>query len=262
MPQPAASQRAHIVRLLLVVTMAGVALAGLLWAKSRPPAYLAQIDIVLVAPEGREPENPLAPATEGFVDLAGIVAKSVSGSSAADRDVSQGVTLLGQGMRTGWLVRQPNEGNQWVYNFDRPVLSVQAAGHTPEEAEATAGSVVARVRADVAAREMAGGVAPSQRAVVILNPAIPSVYEFAGSSKRAMVAVLVMAFLVGLLLNGLLSRRLCRAEERKHRAVRHPDQPTSGTAKASMSVSSGTVQTPGSAVGTVANLDRPVGGGR
>jgi hypothetical protein len=198
-------------RALLALAVGALTAAGLVWVKQQPPAYLAQVDVVLIPPEGVKPENPLAGSSAGFVDLAGIVAKSVSGASAADRDVSQGVTLLGQGLREGWIVRQPNQGNQWVYSFDRPVLDVQAAGATPEEALATADEVVERIRVDIAAREKAGDVITAQRAHLVLNPPTPAVYRFDGDRKRAFVAVLVVGLLVGLLLNGVLAGRRPRA---------------------------------------------------
>jgi hypothetical protein len=158
-----------------------------------PGVHMARFDVVLAAPVRND--NALDGSSDRLADLAGITAKSVSGDLDGAATVSD-VSLAGQG-RLGWSVRQVNEGGQWTYWFPRPVLDVQIAGHDEAAVRRQVGEVVERIRADIAAREDAAGVAEDNRVRTLLAPPVPEVTYSDGDRIRAAAVVLALALLLG-----------------------------------------------------------------
>ena len=138
---------ARAVRVMLAVVVFALGLGGVWWTGHNTGVFLAEVDVVLFPPQGEDPNNALTDPSRGFVDFAGIVAKSVMGASSNPAPVSESVTLVGMGVSEGWVVRQPNDGGQWSTSFSRPVLNVQATSHDPDQALARLQDVVAKITA-------------------------------------------------------------------------------------------------------------------
>jgi hypothetical protein len=155
-----------------------------------PGVYLAQVNVVLLAPQETTPVNVLGGTAGKLTDLAGITAKSVQGGVNGGKTVSSEVTLAAQGIREGWLVRQPNEGGQWNYSFSKPMIDVQVTGHSEQFVIERLNAVVAMVGVDIRRREVAAGVAEDNYVRTILSPAQPEVFFNDGDRRRALLGLL------------------------------------------------------------------------
>jgi len=184
------------VTLAVLVCLLGA--GGVWWTGHNTGVFLAEVDVVLLPPQGEDPNNALTDPSRGFVDFAGIVAKSVMGASSNPAPVSESVTLVGMGISEGWVVRQPNDGGQWSTNFSRPLLNVQATSHDPDQALARLYDVVGKIRGQIDAWQDAYSVAPRNRAAVTLNPTAPALYYYNGDRKRAAAGVVTVTVLVTL----------------------------------------------------------------
>ena len=187
---------ARTVRLMLAVVVFALGLGGVWWTGHNTGVFLAEVDVVLLPPQGEDPNNALTDPSRGFVDFAGIVAKSVMGASSNAAPVSESVTLVGMGVSEGWVVRQPNDGGQWSTSFSRPVLNVQATSHDPDQALARLQGVVAKIRGQIDAWQDIYSVAPRNRAAVTLNPTTPALYYYNGDRKRAAAGIVAVTVLV------------------------------------------------------------------
>ncbi len=187
---------ARTVRLMLAVVVFALGLGGVWWTGHNTGVFLAEVDVVLLPPQGEDPNNALTDPSRGFVDFAGIVAKSVMGASSNAAPVSESVTLVGMGVSEGWVVRQPNDGGQWTTSFSRPVLNVQATSHDPDQALARLQGVVAKIRGQIDAWQDTYSVAPRNRAAVTLNPTTPALYYYNGDRKRAAAGIVAVTVLV------------------------------------------------------------------
>ncbi|GAA1788817.1 hypothetical protein GCM10009748_24340 [Agromyces lapidis] len=193
------------------VLVAGVLLTGLalVVVLSVTPTYFAHVHVVFVPPASSE-QNILVRPTDSLVNLAGVVARSVQSGGSA-QPVSAEVTLLGEGETEGFLVRQPNRGGQWQYEFVEPVIDVQAVGATPDEAMASLDRALAEIDAATTELQDAQGVPESARVVTTLNPSTPQLESQSGSRVRAVTATVLIGVILTLSaagLGGAVPRRL------------------------------------------------------
>jgi hypothetical protein len=201
------------------VTLLGVLVAALaVFATTTvPPLYFAQAQVVLLPPTSAQP-NGYTDTRESLISLAGVVGRSMPQADDASQPVSDGVTLLGEGRRDGFTVRQQNVGGQWEFRYDKPVLEVQVVGATPGEVTGTMGQALRAVESTLVELQDAQGVGPADRIRTAVNPTAPQVSERTGSAARAKIA----AALAGLLTTGLVLALLGR---RPIPAVRGPKEP-------------------------------------
>jgi hypothetical protein len=187
------------------------------WAMKSPPVYLVQDRVVLLPPAAADP-NGLTEASRSVIDLAGVVARAIEGSGGQSQPVSDGVTLTGEGIRSGYSIRQPNSGGQWKFSFDQPVLDVQAVDATPAKARAQMQLALDEITKTLTSLEDAQGTSAENRARMSLNPATPQISEQDGSRPRAIAASIFTGAIVTLaLLSGL---------GRKKPPLRLPDRRT------------------------------------
>lgn len=171
------------------VTLGGAALTALAVAfvLSGTPLYYGQVRVVILPPQAAL-TNGYANTDESLVNLAGVVARSIQGASGDTEPVSEGITLVGQGVRDGFSVRQPNSGGQWQYRFDEPVLEVQAVGPTPAVVRAHVQQGVDSVVHTLDELQNAQGVDEQNRVRIQLNPTETQIFEQNGSRVRALAA--------------------------------------------------------------------------
>jgi hypothetical protein len=175
--------------------------------------YYSQADVVLLPPEGINTPNIFATTnTSGPVNMAGIIGR-IMAQHAAPQPVSDQVTILGEGIRDGYIVRQPNDGGQWEIQFKRPILDVQVAGDSPATVKATLDRVVAEIETDLRNLQISAGTARDNMIQARLSPPVPSVFYVKGSAARAGLATLVLG--LGLSLAG--ARALDRVLVSRHR---------------------------------------------
>jgi hypothetical protein len=174
--------------------LAGVCLTGVLAVHVVLLAgvYHQEVNVVFVWPQGPRTSNAFLHGEQTLVSTAGVVGRIVAGSNSDAQVVSDTVTLVGEGIRHGYLVRLPNSGGQWALNFDRPVLDVQAAGSTPQEVQQTIKTVVARINHELNAMQSASRVPTGVRITTRMSPPSPVLLYSKGSRVRALAVTLVL----------------------------------------------------------------------
>jgi hypothetical protein len=169
-------------------------------AAQAPGVYFTRLYVVFLPPLSTANPNTFSAAdNSNVIAMAGLVGQAVSSRDSA-QPVSDGVTILGEGISHGYLVRQPNDGGQWAVNFDRPELDVQVAGGSPAEVLATLSQVLQKIDNETRSRQEAAGTATKNMITTRLSPSTPDVYLVKGSRLRAGLAALLLG--LGLSLAG------------------------------------------------------------
>ena len=189
------AMRRWIVTVICVLLTAGAAV----WAMKAPPLYFVQVRVVLLPPATPD-TNGLTFPSRSVIDLAGVVARAIDGSGGQSQPVSDGVTLPGEGIRSGYSIRQPNSGGQWKFTFDQPVLDVQAVDSTPARARVQMQVALDEISSTLTSLENAQGTSTANRARISLNPATPQIFEQTGSRSRAVIASIFTGVIVTLAL--------------------------------------------------------------
>ncbi|WP_168626105.1 MULTISPECIES: hypothetical protein [unclassified Cryobacterium] len=189
------------------VTLAGLALTGvaIVWVMQAPPVYFAQASVVLLPPESAV-QNAYSDAPRSLIDLAGAVAASVQGSGGDASDVSDRVTIVGEGYREGYLVRQPSVGSQWEYRFEDPVLEVQAVANTPDGARAQMEHALDTVQDTIDEFQDEQQLDVASRVRTQLVPSEPQLSEVGGNTVRGVGLTALAGLLATLAVLGTLGR--------------------------------------------------------
>jgi hypothetical protein len=169
--------------------------AGLLWASSVPGVYYQQVRVVFLPPAAPHSPNRYQHLSGSVILTADRVARELGLDPRSPQPVSPLVSIVDQGIRQGSIVRLPNTGGQWAYNYEDPVLDVQVAGPTPAEVRAVSRELVNRIRQRMLTDQVAAGVRPSLRIETTLSPPAPPVLYAHGSAGRAGAAVLVLGLM-------------------------------------------------------------------
>ncbi|TFB51738.1 hypothetical protein [Cryobacterium tagatosivorans] len=188
----------------------GVTLAGLLltatavfWVISVPEVYSSHVRVVLLPPISDEP-NGYADSSRSLVHLAGAVAREIRGTGDIPESVSGDVTLARAGYHDGFEVRHVNAGGQWKYQFDDPVLDVQAVGATRAEAQSQMTRALQAVESTLTRMQDAEAVPAEDRVRTRLNPPAPQLRVEDGSRVRALAATVLAGVMLTLGILGSL----------------------------------------------------------
>ncbi len=157
--------------------------------------YIGQVDVIFTAP-AVERTNDLNTTSQSLISTAGVVAMRVNGLHPLNQPVSDSISLADQGTLNGTLVRLPNAGGQWQYNFDRPTLDVQATGQTYPAVDRRLTEILAQIRTALADIQESAGVDQSHMIQTRLSPSAPIIMYRSGSKLRAVLAII---FLLGVL---------------------------------------------------------------
>lgn len=168
-----------------------------MWAYRAHGAYQGTIQVTFASPKPADARDPFTramnPLTSEYrhslIDLAAITVRAVTGLHTPPQAVSGDVTLLDSGIDDGSSVIQPNVGGQWSYSFSEAGMQVQATGPSAEVVSSKIDDIVARIRANVTAREDAKHVAASQRVKILVSSGPPPVYFVTGSRIRALAGM-------------------------------------------------------------------------
>ena len=175
-----------------------------------PGVYYQQVNVVFMWPQPpQNKENTFQYGSNTLIKTAGVVARAVSGREGATT-VSETATLAGQGIRHGWSVRLPNSGGQWAYDFEQPVLSVEAVGTTPAEVIATTSKAVTRIDAELSSLQREEKVPGWLMIRTRLSPPTPLMQYSQGSRTRALLVTLIVGSALTLTAVRLVDRRLRR----------------------------------------------------
>ena len=202
-----------------VITVVGIALtaAAVLLVGQQPGVFRGQVNVILLQPEPF-PGNALAETTDSLISTTGVVAQLVGGQGGTSRSVSDQVTLVGEGLRQGYSVRQPNSGGQWEYRFESPVLDVQSAGPTLGDARAEMSAALTRIEAVLDKLQSDASVDAALRIRTQLSPNQP-VYTYAHGSRIRAYAGALMSGALATFGGVLVAERLADRRERRRRAA-------------------------------------------
>jgi hypothetical protein len=175
-----------------------------------PPVYSSQASVVLLPPASAA-QNGYSDAPRSLVNLAGAVAASIQGSGGDASPVGERVTIVGEGHREGYLVRQPNAGSQWEYRFEDPVLDVQTVASTPDEARELMTHALETVQDTIDDFQDEQQVDESSRVRTQLVPSEPQVREVGGNTMRGIGLTALAGLVATLAVLGALGRPRPRA---------------------------------------------------
>ncbi len=196
----------------VLVGVLAVTLGGVVALHRDAPLYWGRVDVVFFSPPNAQVQsNVLTSADESVIFFAAAVQRVVDAGHPRPALASPDATLYGTGARHGFSIRLYNSGGQWVSNYERPVLSVQAVGTSQAEAQEMLESVVREVQ-DVAARQqVASGASSGSMITTEVSPTLVSVTRLNGSWTRAAAALGLLGFVVAaasaVLVDNHLSRR-------------------------------------------------------
>jgi hypothetical protein len=190
-------------------------LVAVLALSARSGVYYTSVDVQLIPPEHMTVTGSPSP-TDSLVALAGMVQRQVGDDTGRTEPVSPDATLTGLGVTDGTLVTLPNSGGQWNYFFDVPLLHVEAAAPTAEEAAHRRDAAVARIVTELRRVQAADGVLPLSQVTTRLVPRRAPVARERGSEARAALA----AGLLGVALTCIGTVQADRLRHRRPRLVR------------------------------------------
>ena len=199
--------------LLIVACGLVLTLSCALFLVHRPGVYWSQVDVQFLLPISSENPNSYQFSSDSLISLAGVIGKSVGVSPAHESPASDEVTLVGQGITSGYSVRLPNQGGQWATNFSEPLLDVQAAGATPDEVQETMQQVIQEIENSLAQRQDAAGVRPNRRVSTKVSPSDIPIYYGGGSDLRVVAATVIVGLGLTTALVVGLDRRKARTTE-------------------------------------------------
>lgn len=176
------------------VVLAGLILTGAAtyWAWTTPGVYYAQVDVVFLQPVNNYVPNNLRGLSDDVIATASVVQREVTGGPEMSRVVSESVTIVGEGIRSGQRVSLPNSGGQWANNFERALLDVQVVDHTEDRAQARLDTLLRSIDASLENRQRAAGADPTTWISTRLSPAVPTVTYLEGERRRAVVMTFVL----------------------------------------------------------------------
>ena len=207
------------------ITLGGLVLtlAATYQSTHQPGVYWAQVDVVILRPSVPTAPNVLSNTATRVIEAASVLQRDVNGFDGA-HVVSDGITIVDKGIRSGVEVRLPNVGGQWANNFNRPFLDVQVVDTSHAGASKRLDDVLARIGQSLTARQVAAGVEPINRLSIQLSPAQPEIRYLTGLPTRAGVVTL----LLGVGLTGGAVVVVGRRVRGRPRQPRLPDGPDPG----------------------------------
>jgi hypothetical protein len=206
----AIGRRWSVVMVGLVCTAVAVVLVG-----HHQGVYSSRTQVAFLAPSSSSYPNSLKTVSGDIIITAGVVAKSVNGTSLMPKMASPEVTLSGRGVTDGYSVLLPDTGGQWAPNFAQQVLDVQVVGPTADNVRRRQQALVDTIAEQLAALQNYAGVGTLNRITIKSIPSSPNVHYVAGQPiwAAAMTALLGGGLVVGLV--GLLDVTARRREQRQ-----------------------------------------------
>lgn len=198
-------RRWPIVLIGAIVTVA--AAAGVLSDKG---VYFTRTELVFLAPTSAANPNALRTQSDDVIVMAGLVARTLNGPGQITKFASPDVTLIGMGVRDGWMVRLPDTGGQWATNFATQRLVLDIVGPTRDAVVARQGELTQAVDDTLLALQRERGVAPINDITAIVAPETTIVYQVGGSRPRALGMTAVLGIGVTLAAVMLWERRATR----------------------------------------------------
>lgn len=177
----------HVLVVRWYVTLGGLILTavGGLVLHSGAPVFETRVDVQLLAPSSFEQAGDNNPAND-LVAMAGLVERETRLSNERLAPAWPDAPLSGLGLAEGSMVVLPNEGGQFDFSFDVPVLRVKAVGPSAARAASLRDDRVADIEQTLARLQEADRIPPEDRITTRLIPPVPPVGEVSGHRDRAL----------------------------------------------------------------------------
>jgi len=190
----------------LCTAMAGVAIL------SDDGVYFTRTEILFLAPTSPSNPNALRTQSEDVIDMAGVVAKRLTGPGEVQKFASPDVTLLGLGIRDGWSLRLPDTGGQWGTNFATQRLVLDIVGPSLEAVREWQQDLLEGVRTELAALQQERGVDVFNEITSLAAPETTVINHVGGSRPRALGMTLALGVGATITVVLVLERRRRRRE--------------------------------------------------
>jgi len=170
--------------------------------------------MLFVAPLSKVNPNGLEITPSSLIATAGVVSKMVDHSDSSTRVVSEGVDLVGEGIKHGYSVTVPNSGGQWANNFTQAVVDVQVVGSSEAEVRSTLKTLQARINAALATIQQTAKVHKEYLVSTEPTPPIAPIYRQHSSRIRIGFATLALGFGLTAAVVSAMRRRYRRGSHR------------------------------------------------
>jgi len=191
-----AVQLLRVLRRRWYVLLAGLCCTGFAFLSlgTSPAVYAAQADLVFMEPAVPGQSRTLTGAEpQTLIDFTAIVERKYLAGAKSAKLASPTASLFGTGIRRGTSVGMLDTGGQWLSSFNRPVLSVQAAGPSPEVVSAEIDRVHNEVSALSDDLQLAGGAGPAELITVERAPEDLIINSFGKTRMGEAKALIVLA---------------------------------------------------------------------
>lgn len=164
--------------------------------------YFTRTLMIFYAPVSTAYPNAIRTTSDDVIDMAGVVAKRLTGPADVPKFASPDVTLVGLGVRDGWTLRLPDTGGQWGANFATQQLVLDVVAPTRAQVTQQQKKVIRDVQSELHRLQAAKGVVPDNEITAVAAPQTTIVYQVGGSRPRAlgMAAALGIGGTVGVVL--------------------------------------------------------------
>ncbi|GAA3923340.1 hypothetical protein GCM10022382_31360 [Microbacterium invictum] len=154
--------------------------------------YFTRTEVVFLAPTSSENPNALRTQSDDVIMTAGLVAKRMMGADNVTKFASPDVTLIGLGVRDGWMIRLPDTGGQWASNFATQRLILDIVGPTEAAVKRQQDQLTQRIDDELYALHREQSVDPINDITAIVAPETTIIFHVGSSRQRAlgMTAVL------------------------------------------------------------------------
>ena len=193
-----------------IILMLGLLLTtgAVMWVRDQQGVFWAQSDEIFLSPKSSRFPNSLNTSSESLINTAGLVESLVdNGSSPLGVTSSSSASLVDLGVRDGTMVRLPNVGGQWAFNFAQPVLDLQVVAATPEEVARRMEELQTKVQAALTERQDAAGVALVNRITIQASPTSLDIQYRQGDQRRAVAAAGALGVILSVAAAVALDRR-------------------------------------------------------
>jgi hypothetical protein len=176
---------------LLVLLGALITAGAMLAVVQRPDVYSTRVDVIFVPPQEWQAIDPsILSTSDGLISFVGLIERVVNSDRTERAETSRDVSLVGMGEREGVLIRMPNAGGQWNYNFNAPTLSVHVAGSGTDEVVEAREAAVDDIFATLASLQR--GLPDRNQVTARAHPQRAPVLRMAGHRGRAAGAVAIV----------------------------------------------------------------------
>lgn len=171
--------------------------------------YWATVELIFVQPGA----GALASASDGVVpsliNFAGIIQRRVSHDGSPTELPSSSASLYGSGVREGYSITLPNSGSQWAVSYSRPVLVVQAVGHSPDQVRQTLSRVLTQIESTAHELQADRGAPAEQFIAVDRSPSTPEIIDLGSTRLGRMKGILALSA-VGLAVTAVVALEIDR----------------------------------------------------